>query len=121
MSYARSLAIHTQAGTLDEVVTVEHESMLPAAKQQQGVLDARPFIDRATGNGISVVRWQTEEGRELCNPGSKVRKQGDKRTNRACKVYRRDNNNSSRRFNIRGDPDPPPLDVQEPWSVSSLS
>jgi len=69
------------------------------------------------------VRGQTEQGRELCNPGSKVRKQGDKRTNRACKVYRRDNNNSGRRFNIRAhtDPAPQPLDVQEPWSVSSFS
>jgi hypothetical protein len=63
MSHARLLPIHAPAGTLDEVVTVEHESMLPAATQQQGFLDARRFIDRATGNGISVVRWQSEEGR----------------------------------------------------------
>jgi hypothetical protein len=121
MSYARSLTIHTQAGTLDEVVTVEHESMLPAATQQQGVLDARRFSDRATGNTISVVRRQAEDGRSRCHPGSKVRKQGNKRNNRACKVYRRDNN-SSWGFTIRAhrDSDPPPLDVQEPWSVLSL-
>ena len=55
--------MHAQAGKLDEAVEVYYESILPAATQQQGFLDARPFIDRTTGNGISVVRWQTEEGR----------------------------------------------------------
>ena len=67
---------------------------------------------------LSVVHSQTEEGRSRCHPGNKARKQGNKRNNSVCKVYRRDNNNSSWRFNIRGDPDPSPLDVQEPWSVS---
>jgi hypothetical protein len=63
MSYPCLVTSHAQAGELDEVVTVCHESILPAATQQQGVLDARPFIDRATGKGISVVRWQAEEER----------------------------------------------------------
>jgi heme-degrading monooxygenase HmoA len=61
MSYARIVTIHAQAGKLEEVVKVYHESILPAAKQQKGFLDARLFIDRATGKGISVARWQTEE------------------------------------------------------------
>jgi pentatricopeptide repeat protein len=63
MSYAGLVTMHAQAGKLDEVVKVYHESMLPAAKQHKGFLDARLFIDRATGKGISVVRWQSEEGR----------------------------------------------------------
>jgi hypothetical protein len=83
--------MHTQAGTLAEVVTVCHESMLPAATQQHGDLGARPFIDRATGKGISVVRWQTEEGRELCNPGSKVSNKRNTRNDRHT-------NNSNWRF-----------------------
>jgi hypothetical protein len=63
MSYPRLVTSYAQAGELDEEVTVCHESILPAATQQQGFLDARPFIDRAAGTGISVVRWQAEEGR----------------------------------------------------------
>jgi hypothetical protein len=63
MSYPRRVTSHAQAGTLDEVVTVYHASMLPAATQQKRFLDARRLMDRATGNGISVARWQTEEGR----------------------------------------------------------
>jgi hypothetical protein len=63
MSYPRLVTSHAQAGTLDEVVTVSHEPILPAATQQQGALDARPFIDSATGKGISVVCWPAEEGR----------------------------------------------------------
>jgi hypothetical protein len=90
----------------------------PLPHSSKGFLDARRFSDRATGKGISVVRWQIEEGRERCSPGSKVRNPGNKRNNRPCKANREDNNNSSWRFNIRGDPDPSPLDVQEPWSVS---
>jgi hypothetical protein len=63
MSYAHIVTSRAQAGKLDEVVKVCYESILPAAKQQKGFLDARLYIDRATGNGSSVVRWQTEEGR----------------------------------------------------------
>jgi len=37
MSYAQSVTIHAQSGSLDAVVKVRHESMLPAATQQQGV------------------------------------------------------------------------------------
>jgi hypothetical protein len=33
MSYARLVTIHAQAGTLDAVVAVEHEVVLPAATQ----------------------------------------------------------------------------------------
>jgi hypothetical protein len=52
MSYPRRVTSHAQAGKLDEVVKVYHESMLPAATQQKGFLDARLFIDRVTGKGI---------------------------------------------------------------------
>jgi hypothetical protein len=108
-----------QVGRFGEVGTVDHESSLPrlkppAATQQERAVEARLFIDRTTGKGISVVRRQIEEGRERCNPGSKVRNPGNKRNNRPYKANREDNYNSSWRFKISGEPDPLPLDVQEP-------
>ena len=57
MSYARVVTVHAQAGKVDEVVKIYHDSIVPAIKQHKGYQGARLFIDHATNKGVSVTRW----------------------------------------------------------------
>ena len=58
--YARILTTHAQPEQLDQLITVFRDAIVPVAKQQQGFLGIRLFVDRATGKGVVVSRWQTE-------------------------------------------------------------
>jgi len=58
--YARIVTIQVQAAKIEEAIAIYREAILPAAKQQQGFLGARLFVDRATGKGVSVSRWASE-------------------------------------------------------------
>jgi hypothetical protein len=62
--YARIVTVHVQADKIDELIAVYRDSVVPAIKGQKGFLGARLFTDRATGKGISVTRWQTNEALE---------------------------------------------------------
>lgn len=58
--YARILTGQAQPEQLDQLIMVFQDSIVPAAKQQEGFLGIRLFIDRATGKAVVVSRWQTE-------------------------------------------------------------
>jgi heme-degrading monooxygenase HmoA len=62
--YARIVTVSAKMDKLDELIGIYRDSIVPAAKQQKGFLGARLFVDRATGKGISVTRWQTREDLE---------------------------------------------------------
>ncbi len=62
--YARIVTVTAQMDKLDALIGVYRDSIVPAAKQQKGFLGARLFVDRATGKGISVTRWQSKEDLE---------------------------------------------------------
>jgi heme-degrading monooxygenase HmoA len=47
-----------------EVVRIYRDSVLPAAKCQQGFKGALLLTDDETGVGISISLWETEEDRE---------------------------------------------------------
>lgn len=59
--YARIVTVHAKTDKLDEVIAIYRDSIVPAAKQQKGFIGARLFVDRATGKGVSVTRWQSKE------------------------------------------------------------
>lgn len=60
MSYARVVTVHAQAGKVDEMVKIYHDSIVPAIKQQKGFQGARLFVDRANNKGVSVTRWDSQ-------------------------------------------------------------
>jgi heme-degrading monooxygenase HmoA len=47
-----------------EVVRIYRDSVLPAARRQQGFKGALLLTDDETGVGISISLWETEEDRE---------------------------------------------------------
>ena len=62
--YARIVTVHVQADKIDELIAVYRDAIVPAITGQKGFLGARLFTDRATGMGISITRWQTNEALE---------------------------------------------------------
>ncbi len=58
--HARILTTQEKVDKIDELITVFRDSIVPAAKQQKGFIGIKLFIDRATGKGVVVSRWQSE-------------------------------------------------------------
>lgn len=59
--HARMVITHASPEQLDHLIAVFRESIIPAAQQQKGFVGIKLFVDRATGKGVVVSRWQTEE------------------------------------------------------------
>ncbi len=60
--YARVTFVQIVPGKLDEAVSLYRDSVLPAAKQQNGFkgLYLLTLTDRSAGKGISITLWETE-------------------------------------------------------------
>jgi len=59
--YARTALMQGRPDTMNEAARIFSESVLPAAKQQKGFKGALFLTDPATGKGMSVTLWETEE------------------------------------------------------------
>jgi heme-degrading monooxygenase HmoA len=58
--HARVVTIQTQPGKTEEAIRIYRDSIVPAAKQQQGFTSALLLTDSRSGKGISVTLWETE-------------------------------------------------------------
>lgn len=56
-----SSTTHAQPEKLEQLITIFRDSIVPAAQQQKGFVGIKLFVDRATGKGVVVSRWQTEK------------------------------------------------------------
>jgi heme-degrading monooxygenase HmoA len=59
--YARATVIQGRPDTMDEAAKIFSEAVIPAAKQQKGFKGALFLTDPASGKGMSVTLWETEE------------------------------------------------------------
>ena len=57
---ARVVTFQLHPGKTEEAVRIYRDSIVPAAKQQQGFKGARLLTDSNTGKGISISLWETE-------------------------------------------------------------
>ena len=58
--FARLTIVQIKKDGLDEANKLFAESVIPAAKQQNGYIALYLLTDRATGKGISVGFWESE-------------------------------------------------------------
>ena len=58
--YARVVIVQLTPGRTDQAITIFNESVLPAARTQQGFRGAYLLTDHHTGKFISVSLWETE-------------------------------------------------------------
>jgi heme-degrading monooxygenase HmoA len=53
--------IHIRAGEMDAAASLYADSVVPAARQQPGCQGAWLLVDRATGKGVSITLWDSED------------------------------------------------------------
>ncbi len=58
--FARLTIVHIRPDKLDEADKIFAESVIPAAKQQQGFISLHLLTDRTSGKGIAVGYWDSE-------------------------------------------------------------
>jgi heme-degrading monooxygenase HmoA len=58
--YARVTTTQMQPGKTEEAIRIYRDSVLPAAKQQQGFKGVFLLTDPNTGKGVSISLWETE-------------------------------------------------------------
>ncbi len=58
--YARVLTVQVLPGRVDEGIRIYRDSVVPAAKQQQGFKGLYDLIDRNTGKCLSIALWDSE-------------------------------------------------------------
>ena len=59
--YTRLTTVQCKSDKLDETIKIYEESVVPAAKSQNGYLGAYLLIDHETGKGVSITVWCCEE------------------------------------------------------------
>ena len=59
--YARTTVIQGRPETMDQATRIFSESVIPAAQQQKGFRGALFLTDPASGKGMSITLWETEE------------------------------------------------------------
>ncbi len=59
--FARITLVEVEKGKMDEAIKVYEESVVPAAKSQNGYLSAHLLVDREAGKGVSITAWETEK------------------------------------------------------------
>ena len=59
--FARFTIVQVNVDTVDEVIALYEDSVVPAAKSQKGYRGAYLFTDRKTGKGYSISLWNSEE------------------------------------------------------------
>jgi heme-degrading monooxygenase HmoA len=59
--FARVTTIQVKTDTIDKVLKIFHESVVPAAQSQKGFKRIMFFLDRETGRGHSIALWESQE------------------------------------------------------------
>jgi len=58
--YARVVTSQLKPGAIDEWIAILRDSIVPAAKQQQGFRGFIVLADRSANKGIAYSMWETE-------------------------------------------------------------
>ena len=58
--HARVTIAQSKPGKIDEIIRIQRESVVPAAKQQKGFKGLYLLIDRKNNKGITIGLWETE-------------------------------------------------------------
>jgi heme-degrading monooxygenase HmoA len=60
-AFARLTITQSKVESVDEMVKIYRDSVVPAAKSQKGYLGILLLTNRETGKGISIAIWESEE------------------------------------------------------------
>ena len=58
--YARVTTVQVQPAKMEEAIQITNESIIPAIRQQEGLISFTDLIDRSTGKATLVTLFETE-------------------------------------------------------------
>ncbi len=58
--YAQVSSVALQPGKVEEWIAITRDTILPAAKERPGFVNAFIFVDREKNTGIGISLWETE-------------------------------------------------------------
>ena len=59
--HVRVSQVKVQAEKVDEAIQLYRDSVLPALEGQEGFVSAELLVQRESGRGISITRWESED------------------------------------------------------------
>jgi heme-degrading monooxygenase HmoA len=59
--FARVTSAEIFKEKIDQFIEIYIEYVVPVAKKQKGFMGTHLFVDRETGNGMSITYWESEE------------------------------------------------------------
>ena len=78
--FARIITGKMKIESIDEAVAIYNDSVVPAAREQNGFKNSHLFTDPKTGKYISITVWETEEDMVSGDQSGYLQKQLDKVT-----------------------------------------
>jgi heme-degrading monooxygenase HmoA len=59
--FARVTTVYIKPDRVDKAIEIFNNSIIPAAREQDGYQGANVLVDRESGKGIVITFWKTEE------------------------------------------------------------
>ena len=59
--FARLTTVYVKPDRVDKAIEIFNESIIPAAREQEGYQGADVLVDRESGKGVVITFWETEE------------------------------------------------------------
>lgn len=59
--FVRLTIVQIKKDMIDDAAKLYKESVVPAARSQEGYIGAHLMVDRKTGKGVSITAWETEK------------------------------------------------------------
>lgn len=53
--------MRVELGDVDRAISFVRDQIVPSARQQQGIVAAYWLLDRASGHGLAVTIWESED------------------------------------------------------------
>jgi heme-degrading monooxygenase HmoA len=73
--FVRVTTITTPADRIDEAIRIYRDSVVPAFKQQPGYRSTMMLSDRASGKGMAISVWETQQALEASEASGFYREQ----------------------------------------------
>ncbi len=62
--FARVTTFYFRKDLIDKAIEIAKESVVPAAKQQEGYISFTVLVDREGGKALAITLWESEENIE---------------------------------------------------------
>jgi heme-degrading monooxygenase HmoA len=71
--------MQVELGDVDQGITFVREQIVPSVRQQPGIVDAYWLADRASGQGLAVTIWESEDAMRVADTTAREAARSEKK------------------------------------------